>query len=304
MEKGRKLPAPDFCNKEGGGKANPVYGKGALGNKSTGRMYYTGGDTEEQVTLVQMMLEDLGYTVGTAGADGEFGKDTEKAVKEFQKEHEDWGGEKLNVDGLVGPETADALNRAMVGRQAASGFYITPVELTEDFLLVTATEAALKKGVSLEVKQVKKARVALVENVAPESDEEITEVYNIAVDLVNAGGFISYEIIGSEGNQYSGTTDESGIICHENVPVDEYILTLNGAGYAIPLIGPDEPPVQIFVDINPPEPEDETDYSDIDYELPESAEDDSDSGQYPADGSDDANLSDSNTPSQDRDEEA
>jgi hypothetical protein len=195
----------------------------------------------------------------------------------------------------------------MVGREAAPDFYITPVELTEDFLLVTATKAPLKKGVLLEVKKAKEARVVLVTEVLLEGDEDITEVYNIAVDLVNAGGFISYEINGSEGNQYSGTTDESGFISHDNVPVDEYILTINGIDYPIPVLRPDEPPVQVLVEINPLEADEEIDYSDIDYELPESVEDDSDSGLYPADRSDDdgdTNLSNRNTPSQGRGKEA
>jgi len=85
MGEDRKLPAPDFCNREGGGKANPIYGKGALGNQYSGRMFYSGSqsDKEKWVTLAQEMLLDLGFGEGEKGADGKFGNDTEKAVREF-----------------------------------------------------------------------------------------------------------------------------------------------------------------------------------------------------------------------------
>ncbi|MDD1682434.1 MAG: peptidoglycan-binding protein [Methanoregula sp.] len=162
MDRGRKLPAPDFCNKEGGGKANPIFGKGALGNQFSGRMYYTGSDKEEFVTLVQTMLEDLGYDVGSKGADGKFGNDTEKAIKEFQKVHEDWGGEKLNVDGLVGPETSDALNRAMVGVDGWYDRHETEKELTISFALLTVTMDALKSPVPFDVADMEKGKVVLV----------------------------------------------------------------------------------------------------------------------------------------------
>jgi hypothetical protein len=161
MEKGQKLPAPDFCNREGGGKANPIPGMGALGNQYSGRMYYTGSGKEDHVTLVQMMLTDLGYDVGSKGPDGKFGNDTEKAVKEFQKAHEDWGGEKLNVDGLVGPETADALNRAMVEVEGWYDQHQTDKELTVEFALLTVRAEALTSPVSIDVDAVTKAKVII-----------------------------------------------------------------------------------------------------------------------------------------------
>jgi peptidoglycan hydrolase-like protein with peptidoglycan-binding domain len=162
MEKGRKLPAPDFCNKAGAGKANLIPGMGALGNQYSGRMYYTGSGKEDHVTLVQMMLLDLGYDVGSKGADGKFGNDTEKAVKEFQKVHDDWGGEKLNVDGLVGPETSDALNRAMVEIDGWYDRHETEKELTMSFALLTVTMDALKLPVPFDVADTEKGRVVVV----------------------------------------------------------------------------------------------------------------------------------------------
>ena len=51
----------------------------------------------------QTLLEKHGYSVGSYGIDGEFGKDTLAAVKAFQ---EDRG---LKVDGIVGPVTRKEL---------------------------------------------------------------------------------------------------------------------------------------------------------------------------------------------------
>lgn len=55
------------------------------------------------VTTVQTMLKNKGYDLGPCGVDGDFGKATEKAVKEFQKDHG------LDPDGVVGPKTYAAL---------------------------------------------------------------------------------------------------------------------------------------------------------------------------------------------------
>jgi Putative peptidoglycan-binding domain-containing protein len=47
----------------------------------------------------QTLLEQHGYSVGSWGIDGDFGKDTLTAVMAFQKDHH------LEVDGIVGPRT-------------------------------------------------------------------------------------------------------------------------------------------------------------------------------------------------------
>jgi peptidoglycan hydrolase-like protein with peptidoglycan-binding domain len=92
--------------------------------------------------------------------DGTFGNSTEDAVKQFQKEHKDWDGNALKVDGLVGPETADALNREMVGRWY--NLYKTSKDLTIDFLRVTATEERFAEVISIDPKDLEKAKVFLV----------------------------------------------------------------------------------------------------------------------------------------------
>jgi len=55
--------------------------------------------TGDSVGVLQKMLIKAGFSVGPDGADGEFGKDTEAAVKAYQTAH------RLEVDGIAGPET-------------------------------------------------------------------------------------------------------------------------------------------------------------------------------------------------------
>lgn len=61
------------------------------------------GSSGKAVKLAQKTLIKLGYSCGPSGADGDFGQDTEKAVKRFQK------AKRLAVDGIVGPLTWNAL---------------------------------------------------------------------------------------------------------------------------------------------------------------------------------------------------
>jgi len=55
------------------------------------------GSTGEDVQQLQQALMDLGYNVGAV--DGQFGSETESAVKAFQRDRE------LTVDGIVGEIT-------------------------------------------------------------------------------------------------------------------------------------------------------------------------------------------------------
>lgn len=61
------------------------------------------GDSGEAVTYLQTLLCDVGETLT---ADGKFGSKTEQAVKDFQRAYG------LTVDGVVGPKTWDALEKA------------------------------------------------------------------------------------------------------------------------------------------------------------------------------------------------
>ena len=49
---------------------------------------------------------DLGYDLQPYGADGDFGRKTEEAVMQFQRDH------RLIADGVVGPMTYDAMEQA------------------------------------------------------------------------------------------------------------------------------------------------------------------------------------------------
>ena len=64
------------------------------------------GSKGEDVKYVQTILYNLGYNLGSYGIDGDFGRATEAAVKEFQRDHG------LNADGVVGPLTYEALEKA------------------------------------------------------------------------------------------------------------------------------------------------------------------------------------------------
>lgn len=64
------------------------------------------GDVSGAVLSVQVLLiHKWAVSCGPCGADGEFGPDTERAVKEFQRDHG------LDQDGEVGPATWAALIR-------------------------------------------------------------------------------------------------------------------------------------------------------------------------------------------------
>ena len=64
------------------------------------------GDKGKWVTYAQTQLINKGYSCGRTGADGDFGKNTEAAVKAFQKDHG------LTVDGIIGNDTWNALDGA------------------------------------------------------------------------------------------------------------------------------------------------------------------------------------------------
>ena len=64
------------------------------------------GSTGDAVKTMQTMLIACGYSCGSTGADSDFGKNTEAAVKAFQKD------KGLTVDGVYGEQTKAALEKA------------------------------------------------------------------------------------------------------------------------------------------------------------------------------------------------
>lgn len=79
------------------------------------------GDSGAFVTLLQTELIQKGYSCGSTGADGKFGKNTEAAVKTFQKKHG------IPVTGVVNDETWIALD----GAKPAIKYTVTVPGLTE-----------------------------------------------------------------------------------------------------------------------------------------------------------------------------
>lgn len=73
------------------------------------------GMSGSDVKTMQEKLIAAGYSCGSAGADGEFGNATEKAVKAFQADAD------LAVDGIYGPKTKAALQKAQPKKWKAIG---------------------------------------------------------------------------------------------------------------------------------------------------------------------------------------
>lgn len=65
--------------------------------------YLSKGDNGPEVKTMQTMLITVGYPCGSSGADGDFGTDTEKALKNYQKDH------KLESDGCYGSKSKASL---------------------------------------------------------------------------------------------------------------------------------------------------------------------------------------------------
>jgi len=61
------------------------------------------GNKGEKVAILQQLLIDRGYKLPRYGADGDFGAETESAVKQYQKDHG------LKVDGIAGEKTWTSL---------------------------------------------------------------------------------------------------------------------------------------------------------------------------------------------------
>ncbi len=86
----------------------PAYGSSSSGDTgSSGNLSM--GSTGEAVRDMQRKLIALGYSCGSAGADGDFGQGTYNAVCAFQRANG------LDVDGVIGPATKAAINAAYSG---------------------------------------------------------------------------------------------------------------------------------------------------------------------------------------------
>lgn len=76
-----------------------------------------------EVTKLQKALVALGYSVGFASIDGDFGKDTDSAVRKFQQDNG------LEADGIVGPKTQAKLYGSANKARYTPGEYTLIVDL-------------------------------------------------------------------------------------------------------------------------------------------------------------------------------
>ena len=81
------------------------------------------GDKGDAVRYLQTILLNLGYSLPKYGADGDFGNETLKAVKAFQK---DWG---LAEDGVVGEKTWE---RLITAPEKPKFYTVTITHLTKE----------------------------------------------------------------------------------------------------------------------------------------------------------------------------
>jgi len=104
----------------------------------------------EPVAYIQRMLLACGYELPQYGVDGDFGEETENAVKMFQQGHTDENGVWLVQDGVVGPKTMDALVKAY---HATTTPEPKPIDLswTDGVLSIVAPKEALKAALDAAV---------------------------------------------------------------------------------------------------------------------------------------------------------
>jgi len=167
------------------------------------------------------MLIALGFDVGPSGIDGKFGDDTEKAVKQFQEKNKNYDGNELKVDGLVGPDTSDALNREMVGRWYDE--YTTPLELTQDFKMVTVTSEKLRQSCTIGIKtaeKIKKIKIEVIGDISPRKKETVSliiQLLDITVIPFQPMGITQYRLEINDPNfaPVDAQTDDKGILSVE-----------------------------------------------------------------------------------------
>lgn len=95
-----------------------VSGHARTENKS----YLSKGDKGDAVKAMQTMLIAIGYSCGSYGADGDFGSDSDKALRKFQKDYD------LTVDGKYGSNSKTKLE--LVYNQKKSSKSLGTYEVT------------------------------------------------------------------------------------------------------------------------------------------------------------------------------
>lgn len=88
-------------------------GSKAGSKPSTSQRVMKNGMSGSDVKALQEKLIKAGYSLGRWGADGDFGDQTEMAVRKFQTQ------QGLTVDGEVGPQTMAALDKLLAAQDSA-----------------------------------------------------------------------------------------------------------------------------------------------------------------------------------------
>ncbi len=81
------------------GYARPNYSDSDYQKVSVSLPVLRKGSSGKPVKALQILLDYFGYNIGKCGIDGDFGSDTNSAVRKFQK---DSG---IEIDGIVGKDT-------------------------------------------------------------------------------------------------------------------------------------------------------------------------------------------------------
>jgi len=102
---------------------------------------YSGMPKNEAVRTLQNNLKKLGYKLPKYGADADFGKETEDALKEFQKDHA------LAVTGVYG-SADDAAMQAALAAASGAGAAAPSVPTGETLLRVTGATVNIRSGPS------------------------------------------------------------------------------------------------------------------------------------------------------------
>ena len=110
-----------------------------------------GSRDKSEIEKVQDALIELGFNLGTSGADGNFGGRTEKAVRQFQENYEPTHATHESyqfgeVDGIVGKNTIFALDEA-VREGWKSSFMFTLEMLQTVYPRVASSKQDLLKGI-------------------------------------------------------------------------------------------------------------------------------------------------------------
>jgi len=122
------------------------------------------GDKGSAVKKLQQDLMTLGYSLAPYGADGDFGKVTEEAVKKFQKDHN------LKVDGIAGPQTLGKIEELLKKKEQQA--QQTDIKKLQD--KIKQLEVDLQNA---------NAKILTAEKRANNAEKELTKYKNLVANI-------------------------------------------------------------------------------------------------------------------------